>query len=62
MKIWTVFPYEPLVFGRFFQLSAVSASWVFGALDDEELFVVEGSVGGGVDGSLDSQVTCHMQN
>ena len=33
-----------------------------GALDDEEFFVVEGSGGGGVAGSLDSQVTRHVQN
>ena len=31
-----------------------------GALDDEEFVVVEGSGGGGVTGSLDSQVTCHQ--
>ena len=31
-----------------------------GALDDEEFFVVEGSGGGGVAGSLDSHVTCHQ--
>ena len=35
-----------------FQQSAGSARWVFGALDDEEFFIVEGSGGGGVAGSL----------
>ena len=35
---------EPLVL-QYFQLCAVSARRFFGALDDEELFVVEGSVG-----------------
>ena len=42
---------EPLVL-QYFQLCAVSASDFLGALDDEEFFVVEGSGGGGVAGSL----------
>ena len=47
LEIWTLFLRPPCLL-QYFQLCAVSASGFLGALDDEELFVVEGS---GVAGS-----------
>ena len=50
---------SPLYFADIFSSPNVTPVDFLGALDDEEFFVVEGS-GGGVAGSLDSQVTCHQ--
>ena len=58
-EFWTFF-HEPFVSGRHFQQSGRCASGFFGALDDEEFFVVEGVGGGLVARSLDSQVTCRQ--
>ena len=44
--------YEPLVLCRVSSSRHVAPGDFFGALDDEEFFVVEGSGGGGVAGSL----------
>ena len=49
-----------LYLADFFSSLDVARVDFLGALDDEEFFVVEGSGGGGVAGSLDSQVTCHQ--
>ena len=49
-----------LVFCSTFSCPQSPLGDLLGALDDEEFFVVEGSGGGGVAGSLDSQVTCHQ--
>ena len=42
LEIWTLFLRPPCIL-QYFQLCAGSARWFFGALDDEEFFVVEGS-------------------
>ena len=44
--------FESLEYLQHVQQSGLCASGFFGALDDEEFFVVEGSGGGGVAGSL----------
>ena len=49
--------HEPLVLCSIFSSRHVAPDDFLGALDDEEFFVVEGSGGGGVARSLDSQVT-----
>ena len=54
------FSYEPLVCCRFLSCPQAPPVEFLGTLDDEEFFVVEGSGGGGVAGSLDSQVTRHQ--
>ena len=52
--------HEALVAGRFVHSLDVAREDFLGALDDEQFFVVEGSGGGGVAGSLDSKVTCSL--